>query len=103
MAADEQPGRGEKHLLFYRGGVPARVTADMRHQRVHLLASPAQHFRKQAADIISVDISEHAFKRFKRAKLFSKRRCSKIARMPDFIAALKMPENVFVKIMMCIR
>lgn len=68
----------------------------MPHHYFYSFAGKDQLFRELMTDGSIINITIHAFERFKRLQLFCYGR-PKITGMPDLIAVGKMPENCFIQ------
>ena len=103
MAADEYLRFVNEQLLFCFGIVFRRITTNMPHHYLHFLAHKNQLLGKFCPDISPINIAINSLETLFLPDALSYLLCSKIPRMPHFIAVFEVLKYRLIKVIMRIR
>jgi hypothetical protein len=98
MPANEQFRGLSVNLTLNKWAIMIRITANMCHPDINLLAIETQVFRVYDPHILSVDIAINTAQGFKGSEFIGEFYVSKIAGVPYFVAVFKMFENRVVEV-----
>ena len=100
MAADEQLRRTGIDLPGNARVIFSRITSDMFHQDIHLLAFETQHFGEHATQVSSVAIAADSPQKAERRKPFSQFSGTDVSCMPDLIAGFEIVQITIIPVRM---
>src|SRR5690606_2807129 len=103
MSTDKKLRWTRNNLRLYLWSVASGIASDMGHPHINTFTDKPVMFRTSHADIPTIDIPPHTPKRLKSCQCIDNRNGTEVARMPNFIALIKIPKNRIVQIPMRIR